>query len=236
MLSLIFTLLTGFTGPSFDELPIQEVEQYAQQAAKNIQPNFGQKIHILTANRKEMTPLGSLNASLKNCIVVINTNPDAWRMWGRFLNNVDRKDWSAIIEASTAHEIGHCEERSLSAKLKEQSVDNAGFALVQGGNPAKRDTMKSDQAVSRQLSSELYADVYAHLYLKKFMTDKAALVEKAWHDGREEYSSIDPDHATSEYVEKVKTHIQAWDKESPMNENAWRLRELSLSASAKVGL
>ena len=230
MLSLLLALFGGLSGPSFDELPVKAVETYAQQAVENLQPGFGQKIHVVTVTRSEMTPLGSVNSPSRQCIIVINNNASAWRMWGRFTQYVAKEDWPALIEASVAHEIGHCEERALNVKYTGLDKHTADSGLMLTSNRNAAGGFGKGSSMSTQLASELYADVYAHLYLRKYLADKADKIEDAWQKGRDEYASADPDHATSPYLTKISRFENALTPETSMAEAAWTLRTQTVRA------
>lgn len=187
MLSFLMSLSLGFSAIDLNQLPVQRVQEIAQEVVSHLETDLVSRPTILVTERAETTPLGAISYQSGKCVMIINRNKNAWAQWGRFLNSQNESQWNDIIAASVAHEMGHCfkEGRQYVADTS-QGEFTRGLANIQG-----LDTQH--QIVFKQ---ELFADTVALLYAKEHFGDRADAVIESLVNSREKFSGDDPSHDT----------------------------------------
>lgn len=189
MLSFLLSLGLGFGSIDLIQLPANQVEQIAQQVIADMQTEMRTKPSLIVTKRPEPTPLGALAYANGKCVIIVNTNDTAWAQWGRFLNDNNRAQWSKIIAASVAHEMGHCLRESRAFVANYEINDKEFHGIQSTGNLGPKPEMVYKQ--------ELFADAVAILYAREKAGSDAANVIDSMIRAREKFSANEPTHNTS---------------------------------------
>ena len=184
--------LFGSSGPTHDTLPVAQVQGIATKVAKTLAPTLNKTIKIMLVQRSDIGPLASVVGPTGNCLVVVNENPRAWALWGRFLNKLPPEQWSAVIELAAAHEVGHCAE-------KYQEAEGIHTAAKVG-----------------TLNSEIYADVFGMMYAKRHMGEQADMATDTILKVRLDYAGSDAAHASGATLLMVQKQLDNADIQAPL--------------------
>lgn len=188
MLAILLSVSIGFQAIGFEELPVAHVEQIAKTVMGQMAGELDLQPTLEISHREEKTPLGAIAYDSGECTLVINTNKDAWKQWGRFLNRDKKTQWDATIAASVAHEMGHCLRESRAFTSSYQIHRSSLNAL--GGSTANA----NNALVFKQ---ELFADTVAILYAKEHLSQDAPDMVNTLIGARKKFGEHDPTHNTS---------------------------------------
>ncbi len=183
---------------NFENFPLRPVQAKAEQVATRLQAHIEDPIHVVQVNRKELSPLLAVTSAKGMCIVVLNTNPDGWAVWTRFIRDLPDAQRMDMVEVAVAHEIGHCME-----------VQNARTGEAQG-------TADSISALSGK--TELYADLFAGAYARLYMGDKASVPIERLISMRRSFADAEPSHDTAGMLTRIWAKLaktQAIDETQP---------------------
>lgn len=175
----------GLHAVTTDNFPVEPVAQLARQIAVTLQPGVHRPIHVVSVNRRELTPLAAVSRNPSMCVVVLNTNPAGWAVWNRFFSRIDESERMNVVELAIAHEIGHCAEREIS-----------GVDQVSAG-------------VSDPLEGEVFADIFATLYAQQYMGRRGQVALSTLRDLRDEFGRSEPTHATGERLRALQPQFEA---------------------------
>jgi hypothetical protein len=179
-----FASLLGMYGVTTQNFPVEPVAELAKHVAKQLQSGIQRPIHVVTVNRRELTPLAAVSRNRSMCIVILNTNPDGWAIWDRFFNRVPESERMNVVELALAHEIGHCAERDAMG----DNMASGSFDVLEG---------------------EVYADIYATLYAQHFMGERSTVALNALRDLREQYGRNEPTHATGDRLKALQPQFES---------------------------
>lgn len=195
MLSFLLSLGLGFGSINLANLPAQQVEQIAKEVMAEMEVEMRTKPSLIVTERPEPTPLGALAYANGKCVVIVNTNKTAWAQWGRFLNEENHAQWSQIIAASVAHEMGHClrESRSFVANFEVNPEEFRGIQNTGSFGP-------KPEMVYKQ---ELFADTVAILYARENAGEEASAVIETMIQARERFSANEPTHNTGRMLSRL---------------------------------
>lgn len=195
MLSFLLSLGLGLGSINLDNLPVQRVEQIAQEVMADIQVEMKTKPSLIVSERPEPTPLAAMSYANGKCVVIININDTAWAQWGRFLTHENKTYWNEIIAASVAHEMGHCLRES-----RDFAANNALGAQVLRGLQALE---KSNSMAGLVYKQELFSDAVAILYAREHGGAHADDVIDTLISARARFGASEPTHNTADILEKI---------------------------------
>ncbi|HEX4918688.1 MAG TPA: hypothetical protein VFV43_12380 [Limnobacter sp.] len=215
MLSFLLSISLGFSAIGLDDLPAERVEQIAKVVMADLQQDMRVKPSLVVTERPEATPLGAISYANGKCVVIVNTNVDAWAQWGRFLNRANTSDWNAIVATSVAHEMGHClrESRDFVASFDVDEKQFRGLRSTGGLGPAPEMVYKQ----------ELFADTVAMIYAIENTGDRAPNVIQTMVRARAQYSATDPTHNTADVLQRVLVNPVRRQQHESVGEAAMRL-------------
>lgn len=188
----------GTSAITAQTLPFEHVKTIAENTYQEMRP-FEQDIrpNIEVIHRPEPTPLGVIPGRAGSCRLIINTNPDAWAEWGRFLKDNNRQHWDTIIKASVAHELGHCMPEHRHGWQHVQLSGQSLQGLAHGHD-------KPSSTETRILKQELFADTVAVLYAKEILSpEERDAAISAMLTARVAYGNHDPSHNTARELSVV---------------------------------
>ena len=186
---LFFGLVSLFTPqaslPDVAELRA-EIQQFSTVYAINTE-----RIHVRESTMKNPSPFLT-NSGVKACVLHINQNSDAKRVWSHFLNTGESGLEPAFLAFTSGHELTHClmsepgkrqaTRKALEAHLGVQFKNNVHF-------------------------EETLADLVGLAYVARVAPDFYALVHARIKAIRTDFSGRDPEHDSSSALEA--RHI-AW--------------------------
>lgn len=180
---------------TFENFPLQPVQAKAEQVAARIQPYIQDPIYVVQVSRKELSPLLAVTSAQGMCIVVLNTNPDGWAVWTRFIRDLSESQRMDMVEVAIAHEIGHCMEMQ-NARVGDADATPDSISALSG-------------------KTELYADLFAGAYARLHMGEKSVLPVERLISLRQSFAGSEPSHDTSGAMTRL------WKKmlSSPVSED-----------------
>ena len=142
---------------------INESKERGELVLKNLQEYIESTIYIVEVFRKEKSPILAVTSEKDMCIVVLNTNEEAWALWEIFMVGLSTEEKINMVELGIAHEIGHCKEYEMLSK----NSDNKMISL-----------------------SEKFADEYAIAYSLMYMGDSSSVVIQKLLQVRKDLESV----------------------------------------------
>ncbi|MCQ8895516.1 hypothetical protein NQT62_03555 [Limnobacter humi] len=176
---LFFGLISLFT-PQASLPDTQALQGELQQFAQYFQID-AQRVKFRDSLLKNPSPFLTYGGS-KACVVHINHNDDAKRVWSHFVNAGAEGASQAFLAFSSGHELTHC-------------------MLAEPGRRAS-----ARQALEQQLGvmfssntqfEETLADLVGLAYVAKVMPEQYAAVLDRLRDIRQDFSASDPEHNSS---------------------------------------
>lgn len=179
---LIFGLASLFTTQA--DLPQvasvqQELAVYAHDFS--LDP---QKVYIRNASFKNPSPFLTSGASAA-CVVYINDNGDAKRVWSHMLDGADASLQQAFATFSTGHELTHC------------------LLAEPGQRLAKRESLERFLGIRFKNNvqfEETYGDLVGLAFLKQQDPEHYDAVFERLKEIRLEFADRDPEHDSSAYL------------------------------------
>lgn len=197
MFSSLLSFLFAASSITMSELPVSQVELIAKEVINELVTSTEVTPELVVMHRPEPTPLGAIRYGRGKCEVIVNTNPEGWAQWGRFLNQANKNDWKNIVRTAVAHEVGHCMPEH-SIHLRSVELDTTNMNALS----------RIDREIGRKglviLKQELFADTVALLYAKEFLTEEQAnIVIASMIAARDSFGNKDPLHDTSREIRKL---------------------------------
>ncbi|RZS40056.1 hypothetical protein EV673_1815 [Limnobacter thiooxidans] len=179
---LFFGLVSLFTPQASlpDVAAVQaEVHQFSKVYAINTE-----RIHVRESTMKNPSPFLT-NSGIKACVLHINQNNDAKRVWSHFLNAGEEGLEPAFLAFTSGHELTHCLMSEPGKRQATRKALEAQLGLKFKNNVHFEETLADlvGLAYVARVAPEFYDMVKAHI--KAIRTD---------------FSSRDPEHNSSQAI------------------------------------
>ncbi|WP_370261512.1 hypothetical protein [Limnobacter sp.] len=217
MLSILLSLTLGFSAIDQEKLPAAHVETIARDVIEQLQIDMRVKPSLIVTERPEPTPLGAMLYANGKCVIIINTQKNAWAQWGRFLDGQNTSNWDGIVAASVAHEMGHC--------LRESREFVASFSLENKQFRGLQQVSNTGLPADMVFKQELFADAVAVLYAQETLAEQASEVIETMIQARSKYGANDPTHNTAEVLKKLLSKPMLRDDHETLGQAAKRMLE-----------
>lgn len=151
----------------------EEIQQFAQLYAINTD-----RIHVRESTINNPSPFLT-NSGIKACVVHVNQNDDAKRVWSHFLDSGHEGMESAFLAFTSGHELTHCLMSEKGKRVESRKALEAYLGVQFKNNVHFEETL---------------ADLVGLAYVAQVAPEAYDIVFKRVKAIRTDFSNRDPDH------------------------------------------